>query len=233
MATTLMLRNVYNFFAMCESGSVEFVREIEVDCCDKELKFSQHYVGDVGCVVWDAGIVLGKYLDLMQKANDFLTGKLVIDIGSGTGVAGLFAAALGAKAILTDLPELVPLLEKNIAINEAVLKGSVSAAVLVWGENEHKFPTPDIILVSDCIYYDMSVEKLVPTLVELSGSDTEIFISYEDRIIGNKQELLKKFLHALRESFEIIIIPPANHHPEFQSSDIHLLKCKKKNMDPS
>ncbi|GFQ86717.1 protein-lysine methyltransferase METTL21D [Trichonephila clavata] len=210
------------------SSNYEFTRELEVETTGTELKLLQYSVGDVGSVVWDAGIVLGKYLDHVHDSKNNLNGKIVIDVGSGTGVAGLFAAALGAEVILTDLPEVVPLLEKNIELNKAVLKGAASASVLEWGKLEKIFPIPDLILVSDCIYYEMSVKKLVPTLNELSDSDTDILISYEDRVLGNKKELLKNFLDALKQYFSIEIIPKTLQHPDFQSDDIHLLKCKKK-----
>ncbi|XP_054708914.1 protein N-lysine methyltransferase METTL21D-like [Uloborus diversus] len=210
-------------------GNFEFVRELEVESCDKDLKIHQYTVGDVGCVVWDAGIALAKYLDHSNNANNSFVSKTVIDIGSGTGVVGLFAAALGADVLLTDLPEFIPLIQKNIESNQDILKGSASASVLVWGEDVDKYPTPDIILVSDCIYYDKSVECLVPTLVNLASNKTEVLISYEDRIIGNKKELLKQFLEELKKSFQIQIIHPSEQHPHFQSPDIHLLKCKLKN----
>ncbi|GIX92614.1 hypothetical protein CEXT_128242 [Caerostris extrusa] len=171
------------------SENYEFTRELEVETHGVDLKFVQYSLGDVSSVVWDAGIVLGKYLDFQNK-NKVLSGKIVIDIGSGTGVAGLFAAALGClciykfilflvvdkifvlilklePVILTDLSSVIPLLEKNINENVDALKGSAIAYVLEWGKLEVKFPVPDLILVSDCIYYDMSVEKLIPTLFEL------------------------------------------------------------------
>lgn len=59
-----------------------------------------------------------------------------------------------ADVILTDLPMLQPLLEKNIESNKGVLKGKVKSAALSWGEDTDKFSSPDIILVSDCVYYD-------------------------------------------------------------------------------
>ncbi|KAF8782854.1 Protein-lysine methyltransferase METTL21D like protein [Argiope bruennichi] len=184
-------------------SNYEFTRELEVETAGVDLKLLQYSVGDVGSVVWDAGIVLGKYLDNFQKTNDMLAGKIVIDIGSGTGVAGLFGAVLGAEVILTDLPEVIPLLEKNIELNKNIIKGAATASVLEWGKLDKNFPVPDLILVSDCIYYDMSVEKLVPTLVELSDTSTEILISYEDRVIGNKKELLKNFLDAFKKHFTV------------------------------
>ena len=72
-----------------------FIREIGLDN-GQTLKINQLYVGDVGCVVWDAALVLGKFL---ENENYFppssLSGKSVIELGSGTGAVGLIACALG------------------------------------------------------------------------------------------------------------------------------------------
>lgn len=213
---------------MALAGSLigaEFIRKIDIESRNIQLKIHQYSVGDVGCVVWDAGIVLGKFLDYAQIFKNSSARKSVIDIGSGTGVVGLYAAALGANVILTDLPGLLPLLEKNIHSNKNVLNGSATSAVLSWGEDSPKFVSPDILLISDCIYYDMSVEKLIPTIVALSSEKTDIFISYEDR--ENKRKLIKQFLSELKKWFDIRVIPSSELHPDFHSPDIHVLKCKK------
>ena len=82
-----------------EIESSYFVREIEKnDGC--VLKLKQCYKGDVGCVVWDAAIVLAKYLET-RGFHDPASGvnrwanKHVLELGAGTGVVGLMAAALG------------------------------------------------------------------------------------------------------------------------------------------
>ena len=77
-----------------------FVREIERND-GTEIKISQSSVGDVGCVVWDAAIVLTKFLETpffrsLYGTNDQdLGGKRVVELGSGTGVVGIQAACLG------------------------------------------------------------------------------------------------------------------------------------------
>ncbi len=86
---------------------MSFDREIE--CWGKCLHIKQLYIGDVGCVVWDAALVLTKFLENPKyfptptqisdgvKDNDttFWREKKVVDVGSGTGVTGLAAAVLG------------------------------------------------------------------------------------------------------------------------------------------
>ncbi len=71
-----------------------FTRELE--CGGTILKINQLYVGDVGCVVWDAAIVLCKFLENGSFfPAGYWKGKNVVDLGSGTGVVGLAAGALG------------------------------------------------------------------------------------------------------------------------------------------
>ena len=48
--------------SMHQSGDdSSFVRELEVG--GREIRINQLYIGDVGCVVWDAAIVLSKFLE--------------------------------------------------------------------------------------------------------------------------------------------------------------------------
>lgn len=76
-----------------------FVREIEKND-GYVLNIKQCYLGDVGCVVWDAAIVLAKYLETKcfhdpSSGLNVWAGKRVLELGSGTGVVGLMAATMG------------------------------------------------------------------------------------------------------------------------------------------
>ncbi|KAI6864847.1 hypothetical protein KC338_g2380 [Hortaea werneckii] len=68
--------------------------------------------------------------------NEKITG--VIELGAGTGIAGLAAACVWkTKAILTDLPLIVPALEANVMLNEDRLKthgGNAVCGTLDWDE---------------------------------------------------------------------------------------------------
>lgn len=62
------------------------------------LRLQQYGSGGVGCVVWDAAIVLSKYLETPGFSGDgahVLSQRSVLELGSGTGAVGLMAATLG------------------------------------------------------------------------------------------------------------------------------------------
>ena len=75
-----------------------FTRELERRD-GQVLTISQYEVGDVGCVVWDAALVLSYYLESADFSDETgksrLLGRSVMELGSGTGVVGIQAAACG------------------------------------------------------------------------------------------------------------------------------------------
>ncbi|KAJ5167445.1 uncharacterized protein N7482_006226 [Penicillium canariense] len=97
-----------------------------------------------------------------------------LELGSGTGLVGLSFAALkgrGATVHLTDLPEIVPNLAHNTALNVELLNktgATVTTGVLDWSET----PTPppaaeerfDVILAADPLYSPNHPKWLVDTI---------------------------------------------------------------------
>merc|ERR1712133_136367 len=84
-----------------------FIREVEYSC--GTLNIYQATIGDVGHVVWDAALVLSKFMDTVYLKETYsMNGKVVVELGAGTGIVSLLAAMLGATVYATDLEELVP-----------------------------------------------------------------------------------------------------------------------------
>ncbi|KAI7790291.1 putative protein-lysine methyltransferase METTL21D [Triplophysa rosa] len=211
-----------------------FFREIEKNN-GSVLRMYQCSKGDVGCVVWDAAIVLSKYLETQQFYNvesdaSTWSAKNIIELGAGTGLVGLVAATLGAYVTVTDLEDLQHLLRLNIRKNQGLIRtGSITAKVLKWGENVEDFlPHPHYILMADCIYYEQSVVPLAETLKLLAGPETCIICCYEQRTVGVNPEMEKRFFELLLQDFQSEEVPLEKQDSEFSSPDIHLLHLRRK-----
>jgi len=93
------MRTVFKNMATDEDSEDYFVREIEKND-GSILRIYQCNKGDVGCVVWDAAIVLSKYLETeqfcsIQSGVSTWSSKSIIELGAGTGLVGLVASTLG------------------------------------------------------------------------------------------------------------------------------------------
>ncbi|XP_041968466.1 protein-lysine methyltransferase METTL21D-like [Aricia agestis] len=214
-----------------------FPREIDIEVCLKTLKIFQKLEGDVNCVVWDASLVLAKYLETMcQSKPDFLSGVRVLELGSGLGVVGLTAATLGAQVTLTDLPEALPLLRLNIAENKSKIGsmgGYAIAESLVWGDTNSEIQKQefDMIVMADCVYYEDAINPLIETLKCLNNTINKkptIYLTQELRDSDIQKKLWSVFYEKLSEFFFIEKIPEEQQHVNYRSSDILLLKIIKK-----
>lgn len=88
---------------------------------------------------------------------------------------------------------------------------------------------PDMILVSDCVYYESSVDALVKTLSALTGPRTLVMISMEDRTSAEKVRVRNKFLKGVESAgFQIARVGFEDMDETFRSPDIHILMMKRK-----
>ena len=131
-----------------------------------------------GGKTWDAAFVLAEWLE--QHVHR-VRRRRVLELGSGTGLVGLSAAALGADVTLTDVhPEVLQLHAKNIETNQASVAaagGSVRSLRLEWGEaadatDALRYGPFDVLLGSDILYFPRVYPLLVQTLCDLGCGDT-------------------------------------------------------------
>lgn len=97
----------------------------------------EHDTLDTGCTVWPAAHALADVVLGDERARALVQGARVLELGAGTGLAGIACAAAGAAHVcLTDLPPRIPLLRRNVTRNGWVRTTGacmgVSAAVLDW-----------------------------------------------------------------------------------------------------
>lgn len=200
--------------------------ELSIDACGRSLSILQSpsslgTAGVTGAVMWDSGIVLGKFLEhAVDSGAISLQGKKVVELGSGCGLAGSIAALLGAHAILTDLPDRLRLLKKNVETNlYGNVRGSAMVTELTWGndlERDLYYPCPEYVLGSDVIYGEEAVMDLLATLSDLCGTETTIILASELR----NDAILEYFLEAARKEFIIGSIDQKQWHPDYRSQRV-------------
>ncbi|EJK69718.1 hypothetical protein THAOC_08997 [Thalassiosira oceanica] len=156
-----------------------------------------------GGYVWDAGYILGDHViareDEWRGSVAASSRPRVLELGAGTGVVGLMLAkAVECDVVVTDLPELLGLMERNVRRNFSDLsddggagliaadgraKGSIEARVLRWGDETHYAGAPyDVILGADIVTSIYDPVALAQTVHALSGPKTKVYISGKTRL---------------------------------------------------
>lgn len=140
--------------------------------------------GETGLRVWDAGILLAKFIEGLAgrgwpapagQSISARQGRRVraLELGCGTGISGIAMALMGADVILTDQEVLRERAEKNMALNASAVQsggGSCRFVTLDWKDLpaslDSKFgPEPfDFIITSDTIWIDILVEPFMDAL---------------------------------------------------------------------
>lgn len=102
---------------------------------------------NLGLKTWSSSYVLARLLPTFTTiALPRSSQSPVLELGAGTGLVGLAAAAVWKTSVLlTDLPAIAPNLARNVAANSEVLRthgGNATAAVLDWTDSETLAPVP-------------------------------------------------------------------------------------------
>lgn len=120
---------------------------------------------NLGLKTWASSYLLAKRVANGASMPAISQTATILELGAGTGLVGLAAAAAyQAHVVLTDLPAIIPNLERNARANAAVLSthnAKTDVGVLDWTEpgafhiegihhgEKHSFP---LILAADPIY---------------------------------------------------------------------------------
>mmetsp|Transcript_27789 Transcript_27789/g.84830 ORF Transcript_27789/g.84830 Transcript_27789/m.84830 type:complete len:246 (+) Transcript_27789:113-850(+) len=174
--------------------------------CEQHGSDSQAFVSGTSSVIWPVALLLAKHL---CDHPELVRGKACIELGAGIGIVGMVAAALGAsRVVVTDLPEAMPILERNAACMTKRLAAankvcSISAAPLPWGDEEsianvglHEF---DTVVAADVLIggWAHTHRALAETMLALlrHGTESRVLVAYEYReeweTVADFQDLVK------------------------------------------
>ncbi|CAH1412668.1 unnamed protein product [Lactuca virosa] len=179
---------------------------LSLDACGRCLSISQSpsslgVPGVTGSVMWDSGIVLGKFLEnAVETGLLVLQGKKVVELGAGCGLVGCIAALLGSELMS--------------------LHGEIMLTQHWWNL------LPDFVIGSDVIYSEEAVTDLLDTLLELSGTQTTIILAGELR----NDAILEYFMEVAMEDFIIGRVDQEGWHPDYRSPRVAMYVMVKKSM---
>ncbi|KAF4727097.1 Telomerase Cajal body protein 1 [Perkinsus olseni] len=128
---------------------------------------------NTGVTVWPSSAELASRLIDESGSGGLLdvSGKRVIELGSGCGLGGLACAAADAsKVTLTDLPEVLnDVTKRNIGANSVLTwTCDLQAKPLAWpGEDSAELGDCDVVLGADLIYREADVDLLLAAIRNL------------------------------------------------------------------
>ena len=172
-------------FKLPLSPNKTIVLEQRPNVSAEHAKESKHSA-DGSCTastVWDAGIVLATHV--FHKSPAASSSGRLLDLGAGTGIVGLAAAASGRfrRVVLSDLPTVVPLLERNASANAKATNGTnVDVLPLTWDDDQMLDRAAssgpfDVIVGGDLLYRPQVIPPLLHALKRLATRDTVILLA--------------------------------------------------------
>jgi len=154
-----------------------------------ELEVEQQATGagSTGTVVWNSSLLLTRLMERLAAADNdettpkWIAGQTVLELGCGTGLVSLAAAALGARSVIaTDgNPNVVELAARNIARNREKLltaRGEeedttiMEATYLPWGllPAMDYADAADLVVGSDLTYFSGNWPALAETMATVT-----------------------------------------------------------------
>lgn len=196
---------------------------------------------NTGLILWDACYILARFLERHFQRPQLssiyqatcpktaLAGRRVLELGAGTGLAGLTCWLLGAsETLLTDIDAALGLLRDNVAENVSRIgisngRGAIRVAELLWGAEEaieNLGPAFDVILCSEVIYDSRCHDDLWKTLKAFGKPGTVIFFSYKLRGLGEEA-----FLENLAADPHFVVeeVDGAELDPDFRGKGLYVL----------
>lgn len=133
----------------------------------------------------------------ISTSSDNVKPFRILELGAGTGYVGIALAQQlrrPAQVYITDLEQVVPLIQENVNLHykqDAADSSNTSAAEIIvdrlhWGCHEDAKRLVDqgrfdLVIVSDCVYFPELFSMLLDTLLDVCDARTQVVIGYKCR----------------------------------------------------
>ncbi|KAJ1650677.1 hypothetical protein IWQ61_008579 [Dispira simplex] len=138
--------------------------------------------GTTGLRTWEAGLRLAEYV--IWQAERLVRGQPVLELGSGTGLVGIWCGLLGATSVtLSDYhPAVLDRLLGNVALNQPPDGSEPSTRVLAldwleWNDAKAQTYRGCTVLGADLVYDPTIIPALVRVLQSLARVECTIVIA--------------------------------------------------------
>lgn len=197
-----MLVAYRDVFATNERASTYFPLCLAEKTTRLHISEDASQVDGIGGVLWEGALLLNHVLARLS-----LRGLRVLELGCGTGICGLFAAACGAHAILTDRE--VDLVSSNVRCNPSLLE--VEIAPLTWSTDTTSLPhfdSVDVIIGAEIAVLNKQHALLVATLHHYTSSHALVLLSFDGppppRHCSYAEHFLFYMTQQLRYHYEVV-----------------------------
>ena len=184
--------------------------------------------------VWDAGVVLAAHVHARHSKSLAPSARprcRLLDLGAGTGIVGLAAAVSGgfARVVLSDLPTVVPLLERNAAANASAVPAHTALEVLPLAWEDARMLQRvaargpfELIVGGDLLYRPPVVAPLLHALRQLAGPSTTVLLAAS---LQHSPETIRLFARAAKDAgFVVERLTDDAMEEEWHSPEVRMLR---------
>ena len=180
---------------------------MEIHCISNDIILSQGAT--------KSAIAMMKYFSKPSVARS-LNGRRVLELGCGTGLAGIAAIMHGAQVDFTDQSIVVDVLEDNVRNNlDSDQLERSDFYELQWHDDNQNHPLVEInydyFIAADVVYAKESIKPIAYTMKKFSNKDPIIYLTYVHRF-----PWAQEFFELVGEAFKRTLVA--------QSDDVWLFQ---------
>ena len=235
--TTHLRRNIYTHATCVDCGPHYNHKVVTI----QQAQNINTQLGMTGGCLWDAAMVLTKYLLHLPSPSLLPSYTRVLELGAGCGLCGMVCDCVlhVGEVVLTDQVPLLHVLAQNVAANFCT---QTTVQELVWGDKTGRYPLLLPITQQEKDAYRSRLERLHP-LTEFKAAHLQTFDHDEASLLVEEyysrrwdfilasdcifnESHLHDFIHTLRQAYapgtKILICSELRDHTIWEQF-LHLL----------